>query len=276
MNCNAFDYVDYYNGIGGGNGKRKNYNWENCESANSKLFSKIQGTYVLKKPYESLFLPEFVNIEGKICRKYLNIFFLNTTLSQLTHSQVVSICDIRLKNINAVISIEYNKYLISELIKKAAEDVRGKNGKCRILDYGIGSGISLECLKSLNLDSQFKLTGTDISRESLEECTKKGIDTFDWYSSRNIKPKSYDVIISSFVFDFNITINEIKRLHYLLNCGGRLVLNLYKDDLINYNYVFNNLHKAGFSIRDENVIVSREKFGIGHKVEKVLIATKKA
>jgi ubiquinone/menaquinone biosynthesis C-methylase UbiE len=274
MNCNTFDYFDNYHKIEGGMEKRKSNKEENIEKINPNLFNKIHGIYVLKRFGEANFLPQFIKINGKICRKYLNIFYLHKTLSQLTPNQVISICDIRLENINNITSIEYNKLVISELIKKATDNVNGYQTKRRILDYGIGSGISLECLRSLNLNNKFELIGTDISKESLKVCTQKGINTFYWHDDKNTDSQHFDAIISSFVFDFNITSLEIKRLYHLLNKGGRLVLNLYKDDLINYNYVINKLLKAGFSVRDIEVLVHQERYGIGHEVEKVIIAEK--
>ncbi len=273
MHCN-FDYFTYYSRIEGGMEKSKNKRDKNIESVNPNLFNKIHGIYVLKRFEEANFLPQFIKINGKICRKYLNIFYLHKTLSQLTPNQVISICDIRLENTNNITSIEYNKLVISELIKKATENINGKKEKSRILDYGIGSGISLECLRSLKLDNKLELIGTDISKESLKVCSRKGIKTFYWGNGENIAPQNFDAIISSFVFDFNITSGEVGRLYNLLVKGGRLVLNLYKDDLINYDYVVNNLLKSEFRLRDEQIIVPKERFNIGHEVEKVIIAEK--
>ena len=273
MHCN-FDYFDYYNRFKEGMEERKHISDINIESINPKFFKKIQGIYVLKEIKEAEYLPEFVKIDGKVCRKYLNIFYLHKTLSHLTQNEVISICDIRLKNISDITSIEYNKLVISELLKQATENINGKKEKSKILDYGIGSGISLECLRSLKLDNKLELIGTDISKESLKVCTRKGIKTFYWGNGKNIEPEHFDGIISSFVFDFNITSGEVRRLYNLLVKGGRLVLNLYKDDLINYDYVVNTLLKSEFRLRDEQIIVPKERFNIGHEVEKVIIAEK--
>ncbi|MFX0140249.1 MAG: class I SAM-dependent methyltransferase [Candidatus Hodarchaeota archaeon] len=256
-------------------GEEKNYAHKNCEKINPNLFHNIEGIYVLKKFEDIGRLPEYVKINVKSCRRFLEIFYLDKTLPKLNSRETLALCDIRLECLNKITSIDYNKFVIKKLIDKVSEtNSNGKKTKKKILDYGIGSGISLDCLRSSELNDKYELIGTDISKEALRICTHLGINTFHWHNGKYIPPEYFDAIISSFVFDFNITLHEIKRLYSLLKEGGRLALNLYKDDLCNYNYVTTNLRNAEFDIKEEEIKVPREQFGIKHKIEKVIIASK--
>jgi len=270
MNYGIFD-LNY----GTEGGEEKNNGHDNVEKINPNLFYNIQGMYVLKKFKNIGKLPEYLEIEGKLCKRFLEIFYLHKTLSQLTISQTISLCDIRLNYLNKIVAVEYNKFIICELIKRVIEtNLIHKKEKKTILDYGIGSGISLDCLISLKLENDYELIGTDISLNALKMSSETGINTFYWFDGKHISPDYFDAIISSFVFDFNITFPEIKRLYTLLKKEGRFVLNMYKNDVYNYRNLINNLVKAGFNINEEQINVPKNKFNIKHDYEKVIIAEK--
>ena len=269
----SYTNYDAENGIIGA--EENNWRDGNLEVASPDYFNMFQGIYVLKKFENIGKLPEYIKLNGKKCRRFLEIFYFHEKLSQLTISQTAALCNLRLQFLQNIAAVEYNKYVICHLIKKAFNtDFDSGNGKPKVLDYGIGSGISSECFELLGLKKQHELTGTDISSEALRICDQKGIKTFHWWDRKNMSNQQFDAIISSFVFDFSIKFYEVKGLYQLLKPGGRLVLNLYKDDLHNYQYVLNNLKRTDFAVKSQIVEVPREQFGIKHKIEKVIVATK--
>ncbi|MBD3287735.1 hypothetical protein GF337_02930 [candidate division KSB1 bacterium] len=244
-------------------------------TVNSQLFTRIDDFYVVKRFEEIGHLPEYIQIGGKIYKRFLEIFYLEKKLAELSISSVLKICDIRLKNLKSVASLDYNKYIICELIKKSIEPaINNDSSEKKILDFGIGSGISLDCLKQVDNDNLFELVGTDISHDALRESAGKGIDTFYWRNGKHVHPESFDAIFSSFVFDFHITFNEIKRLHSLLKKDRRMVLNMYKNDNENFENIKRKLSRAGFRIKDKELKIAKDRFGIKHNKEKIIIAEK--
>jgi len=245
------------------------------EKIDSKFFNKVDDFYVLNRLSEAGKLPEWADIDGIIYKRFLDLFYIDGSLANLTEEQTLALCDIRLKFLSKITSLEYNKFIICELLQKSLKPLSAKKiSKARILDFGIGSGISVDCLKSIESDVKLELVGTDISKQALKQSSRLGIETFYWRNGKHIPTDSFDGIISSFVFDFNITATEIERLHSLLKPGRRLVLNMYKKDDYNFENVQQKLIKAKFHIQNEMLIVSPNKFGIKHNCEKIIIAEK--
>ncbi|MBN2011652.1 hypothetical protein JW960_20145 [candidate division KSB1 bacterium] len=242
---------------------------------NPSYFFQIEDMLILNRFSEIGKLPEYIWANGNIYKRFLEIFYLNTLISELTRVQKYILFILRLRYLRNITNMDYNQFIICELIKRLVVTIEPeKTDKPNILDYGIGSGISLDCMRHLKIDDQFKLVGTDICTDALKTSGEKGIKTFKWDLSDNIKSNCYDGIISSFVFDFNITLPEIKKLYRILKPGRRLVLNMYKKDIPNVERVKKNLITAGFDINCERLIVDNIGADVDHKYEKIIIAEK--
>lgn len=186
--------------------------------------------------------PTYIFIDDKRYTHFLGCY-LPCELYDLSKEQLKELNEIRLTE--NFVNWDYNKYIIEKLIALSGIDEGEK-----ILDFGFGNGFAKDILK----DYEYY-----------------GIDLDSWQTIHGL---TFDVVISCFVFDFDI-IKDIENIYNHLKSGGRLVFNVYKfwDGGKHFEEIKQELIRLNFEIEIQETEVP-ENFKIRHKKDTFVIAKK--
>ena len=188
--------------------------------------------------------PEQIFIDNKKYQGFLGCY-LPCELYQLTREQLTELNNIRIDN--GFVDWDYNSYIFRKLVEYS-----GIKSGSNILDFGCGNRFSEQLLHDYN--SFF-------------------IDLDDWDKIKNIK---FDAVVSSFVFDFNVTKDDIKNIYDHLNINCKLVFNIYKfwDKGSHFQKICGFLEKTGFNYCIKKEPVPNRFDKVGHRIDTFVIATK--
>ena len=188
--------------------------------------------------------PEQIFINNRKYQRFLGCY-LPCELYQLMREQLTELNNIRLDG--NFVNWDYNVYIIKKLVDYS--NIKRGN---KLLDFGCGNKFSEQLL--YDYDSFF-------------------IDIDGW---NNIKNIGFDAIISSFVFDFNITEDDIKNIYDHLNMNCKLVFNSYKfwDKGNHFQKICSFLGKIGFNYCIKKELVPNRFDKVRHKIDTFVIATK--
>lgn len=109
---------------------------------------------------------------------------------------------------------------------------------CKILDFGCGSGLSLE------IKHTGEIYGYELVDVMKNQAQNKGMIVYDSKEINNIPNGFFDAVFSSYVFHMGITNEDIERIIPKIKKGGLWVANFYKE--INVNHVNKIFKDIGF------------------------------
>jgi SAM-dependent methyltransferase len=149
-----------------------------------------------------------------------------------------------------VITVPLNKKVISYLILSILRRCERKGQKLRILDYGIGTGLSYDIVYRASYNNIVELYGVDISKKMVDICKQKGMraviqnNYFDIGFPRNF----FDGIFASFSVHYFLDPFPFQLMAQRLKIGGVLAFNLHRPEDDYYEYYTEVLNKLGFEV----------------------------
>jgi SAM-dependent methyltransferase len=173
-----------------------------------------------------------IELAGRSFVRYMDQFFLAQPPDPIIHT---ALCDHIAGSYQSIIDMERNISNISNLLEIIVnEPVISDLKKICVLDFGCGTGLSavaLSRLQSVRKD-RIELIGTDASPAMLERADSNGLRVMTFEEWAKIAPRSFDVVMASFVFHFGLTDDEVSRLSYQLRQHGMIVGNYHKGPQI--------------------------------------------
>lgn len=127
-----------------------------------------------------------------------------------------------------------------------------------ILDYGCGSGLSI------NINATCNLIGYEPNEKMRKQAVAKGMKILDSQQLCSLPNDYIDAIFSSYVFHMGIKYSDIEILHRIIRRDGIIVANFYKD--INYSYVNDFFIQKGFCVK--KILGLDERFGCIYEYQK--------
>jgi len=157
-----------------------------------------------------------INVNGKkFVRSCENYFILEGMKDELLIEFFDSIASCYDVIVDKELNKKVSKIIFNEIRKNLKNAYSSKYIK--MLDYGIGTGISYEVYKEINLPEKYELYGCDLSEKMLEQCKHKGFFYVSpvGYAKTGFDENYFDAIFSIFVVHYfynNAPYKEIKRI----------------------------------------------------------------
>jgi SAM-dependent methyltransferase len=174
-------------------------------------------------------------IGSKRLNRLLDFIYLPVNTDKLTKEQIISINELRYKYKN-----KDELYSLNNKMKLFFADII----KClqinSLLDFGCGYDPIINYL-----DNKVNFVAYDIDRKVIHLLEDSMLVTDNLYTLRK---ENFDLIISIFVFHFNITLVDIKNLYSLLTKNGILIMNVYNRDTSSREDLYLLLNDEGFKI----------------------------
>jgi ubiquinone/menaquinone biosynthesis C-methylase UbiE len=232
------------------NGKK--YVYQSTENINNKITNNIIYMKALTEEDLQKSLPSEVKLNARVFLRRFGPFF---TPKNFTEKEVEKFFDLISSTYEQVILLPLNKRVIYCLVRSIIDKKINSANSFRILDFGIGSGISFEVIKNKFQSVPIILYGLEVSDRAINICKDKGIKVKKKNSSKIPYPSNYfDGVMLSFVTgyfaelsDFKNNFSEIIRV---LKPRGVAAFNLHRTEwksIKNYQYC---LSRIGFSVNN--------------------------
>ena len=206
----------------------KYYPLDGAHIKNNVVFLKIDGILLDE-------LPKKISINKRIFLQRMGGFY--TPESNFFPDEISFYFDSIAEEYEKTITVSLNKkvvyYLISSILKNYP-----KVQKLRILDYGIGTGLSKDIISLPKFKGLIELYGADLSKKMVEINKRRGLKNVIQNSYFNIRfPQNYfDGVISSFTFHYFLDSFPLQLMAQSLKMDGILAFNLHRPERNYYEY----------------------------------------
>lgn len=214
-------------------------------------------------------LPSEVKLNNEVFIHRFGPFF---TLKNSTEREVGKFFDSISSTYRQVISPELNKVVIYYLIRSIINKKKNSLNKFRMLDFGIGIGISDEVIKNKFQSTQIVLYGLEVSDKVIKICKDKGMEVKKKNGLRIPYSDNYfDGVILSFVTGYFSGLASFRKnfleIIRILKPLGIVTFNLHKTEWKSINSYQRCLSQTGFSLGIPKI----QKTKIGKDYEKIVI-----
>ncbi|MCR9192216.1 MAG: class I SAM-dependent methyltransferase [Gammaproteobacteria bacterium] len=191
--------------------------------------------------------PKLISIHGKVYTRFLDFIYMPCETHELNRVQCIAVNDIR------NIYFETHKdMVINNLVKQRVSTIINQlctTKKMTLLEYGCGYQTIHELL-----DGNINYVGTDINEKVIAH--NKTIDSKSRFITIDkdnipIKDQGLDLIVSVFVFHFNVTDQQLSKLFSLLSEKGIMMFNLYLLPKDQRQLLFSRIKTIGFTYHRE-------------------------
>lgn len=185
--------------------------------------------------------PSEIIYDGIKLYRFMDYFFLDKPVSLLSKDEVTELCKLRLKFKEKVIDEIFNEYLVKFALDIALKEISSQNDIKNILDFGCGLNpyYSIYLMKF----GRVKIYGYEINTDLLSEAAKDGLIPIYNFDNVNI---TFQIIVSFFVFHFNIDEKDMENIYRYLSKDGYFVVNIYGNTL---SQKINQLVAKGFQLK---------------------------
>lgn len=201
--------------------------------------------------------PKKINIAGRIYTRFMNFIYMPCETHELTREQCIAVNDLRSiffeKHADKAVNFSVKKRIASLINTLCAGTQK------RLLEYGCGHHTLFDFL-----DTNIDYTGVDISLSAIEK--QKAKNAKGNYLVINdalpIKDQSIDILVSVFVFHFQVTQFQLAELYRILDKNGVMIFNLYLLSQELRKTLFLQLTALGFTYHRE---IDRDAFCQNHE-----------
>lgn len=192
------------------------------------------GIYYIDPTHENP--PKILYIENKKLSLLLGFIYIPTQTNNLTKAQIISINKLRYIN-------KSNKevYYLNSKIKFFFADIIKYLQTDSLLDFGCGYDPIINYL-----DTKVNFVGFDIDMTVIPLL---GDNIKITSNLTNLKKYDFDLVISIFVFHFDIKIADIRALYNILKDNGMIIANVYNRTSYSKNILHSILIKEGFIVQ---------------------------
>ena len=157
-----------------------------------------------------------------------------------------------------MVDVKNNIKCIKTLYSYIQQNV-SMTGITNVLDYGCGSGLSI------NINAGCNLIGYEPNEKMRRQAVEKGMKVLDSQQLYSLSNDYIDAIFSSYVFHMGIKDSDIEMLSRIIRRDGIIVANYYKN--INSFVVNDAFIQNGFSVK--KIIGLDERFGCVYEYRKM-------
>lgn len=157
----------------------------------------------------------------------------------------------------SMVDTNNNIKLIKKLYSHIQQNIDVTN-MATILDYGCGSGLSI------NVKANCNLIGYEPNEKMRRQAVKKGMMVLDDAQLYSLSSNYIDAVFSSYVFHMGIRDRDIEILSRIIRHDGIIIANFYKN--INISVVNNAFIQKGFWVK--RLIGFDERFGCVYEYRK--------
>lgn len=186
-------------------------------------------------------LPNIVYLDNIKLIRLLGFIYIPSEPDNLNLEQIIAINELRFAHKD-----NYDIYKFNVTIKTLFSLIIKELNPKRLLDYGCGFD---PITNYFNYSGDFSVF--DIDKGTLKILQNSNISIIDNLSL--INDNKFDLIISIFVFHFNIAESEIINLFRVLSIDGVMVVNAYRTDKPYFTDLKNRLVKNSFKIIELNI-----------------------
>jgi len=168
----------------------------------------------------SIVPPHSISIKNKTYFRFCDFIFIPRDTYLLSQEQVIVVNQIRTKYFEIHPQFKMND-TVRNRFKSWVEILEPRS----ILEFGPGLNPFLP-----EHQNGIQIFYADFNGESVESLKSKGLDCslFGKDSSLKIETDTIDLIVSIFVFHFDISQNQIKEFYRVINTDGVFIANVYK------------------------------------------------
>lgn len=171
--------------------------------------------------------PERLRLDQTVRYRFMDFFYVRTLPQLMTPAEIEEVCKLREKYFDKVVDNRLNAQIADALLNAIRHKMKPP---CRVLDFGCGSGHSLQLLRERLCGSSF--WGVDMSQKLARSAREQGWDVQSVAANGPLpfKDASFDVVTAIFVMFFPVPMAMIAEIERVLRCGGIFVFNMYKDN----------------------------------------------
>lgn len=186
----------------------------------------------------SITLPHSYMLNGKLYFRFCDFIFIPDSTESLSPEQVIIVNQIR-----AVYFKKHPQFHINSTVKEEFKSMIDMLSPTTILEFGPGSN---PFTQAADIDKKFYFV--DFNPASIEFLKSLGLNSnlFGKESMLNLPNESVDVIISIFVFQFDISQTQVDELYRVLNVNGLLLANMYKRSVESRIELLDKFFSTGF------------------------------
>ncbi len=233
--------------------------YQSTKEWNNDFGENIIYVQVLPKRDLQKSLPSQIKVDGRVFVLRFGPFF---TPKNPTERQVGKFFDSIAFVYEQVILPTLNKQVIHYLLKSIIGKKTNLVNRPRVLDFGIGSGISADVAKKKFRSIPLDLYGLEVSDNMIKICKDKGIEVKKKISPKIPYPNDYfDGAILSFVtgyfaslLDFTENFSEILRI---LKPLGVIAFNLHRTEWSSMNSYQHCLSQIGFFANSPKIQITK-------------------
>lgn len=232
----------------------------NSEILASKIIS--AGADIFYVDDFNITIPHSISIGGKIYYSFCDFILIPNATDLLSQEQVIVVNQIRTKYFKTHPQFKLNN-IVQKKFKLMVEILEPNS----ILEFGPGSNP----FTPENTTNK-QLHYADFSTESVEvlKSLELNCNLFGKESSLKIQNDSIDIVVSIFVFHFDISQNQINELYRVLNTNGFVIANMYKRSVESRQMLLSRFILSGFLysiIIDKDNICKDHEYWIFYKNE---------
>ena len=200
-------------------------------------------------------IPNIISINNKEYFRFCDFILIPCQTDLLTPQQVVNVNKLRAKYYES-----HPQFTVNKKIRKVFYALINIWKPKTILEFGPGSN-PIKFEDNIDIEIQF----SDFNEDSVSILNAEGLKCsyFDKQGKLNIENNSIDAIISIFVFQFDISQNQINEMFRVLSNDGIVIANIYKRSNKSRMELLNKFHLSGFTsqiIKDYNEICNQHEY----------------
>ena len=197
--------------------------------------------------------PRTIEHDGRIWYRFMDRLYVRTPPAEMEPDLVQEVCELRLLERNRVLDQSLHK-----AVQVAMLDLVRDLGIApeRILDFGTGSGESLETLKALTP----RVLGCDMSAKTLISSRRSNTIAVKPEGPLPFTTGAFDLVHALFVMHFKIPATMLRELRRCSTSDGFLVANCYGGGVEPYR---ENMRGAGWSLAESRPVAGV----VGHVVD---------
>lgn len=191
--------------------------------------------YYIPPSFEEKDALSTIDINGVVYYNLLGFIYISTEMENLTHTQIKSINDLRYKYRKNDETFRFNLY-----IKKLFCDFISALEPNNLLDYGSGFDPIINYCDYNGFFLAFDIDNSSLTKISASINSTNDLSTFP--------DKCFDLIVSIFVFHFNIKDEDLLMLSKVISNNGLLIVNIHRRNDLSQNNLKKRFAQKGFSI----------------------------
>lgn len=161
--------------------------------------------------------------------RFMDHFYLWTPRSEAADRQLLldALFEVAARDFDHIIHPDQNRENIYRLLQIITTHF-GDDRDVRILDFGCGTGLSVEVAPKLGVE----LVGYDRCKNMRAAAAARGMEVLTLEQFATLSDPAFDAAFASYVFHLGLPLADLQRLWALVRPGGVIAANFHKDHAV--------------------------------------------